>query len=78
LLEVLNKINTQTKEMFTETFNKIRDNFRLMFTEIFGGGKADLILTDENDVLEAASTSWQNLRASSCRASRCCPVVSRR
>ncbi|MBK8002172.1 MAG: AAA family ATPase [Verrucomicrobia bacterium] len=53
LLEVLNKINTQTKEMFTETFNKIRDNFRLMFTEIFGGGKADLILSDEGDVLES-------------------------
>src|SRR5690606_30022044 len=42
LLEVINRINTQTKEMFVETFNKIRDNFRLMFTEIFGGGKADL------------------------------------
>jgi chromosome segregation protein len=39
--------------MFTTTFNQIRDNFRLMFTEVFGGGKADLILTDENDVLES-------------------------
>ncbi len=53
LLEVINRINTQTKEMFTETFNKIRDNFRLMFMEIFGGGKADLILSDEGDVLES-------------------------
>ncbi|MEO6035425.1 MAG: chromosome segregation protein SMC, partial [Verrucomicrobiota bacterium] len=53
LLEVINRINTQTKEMFTETFNQIRDNFRLMFTEIFGGGKADLILVNEGDVLES-------------------------
>ena len=53
LLEVINRINTQTKEMFTTTFNQIRDNFRAMFTEVFGGGKADLILTDENDVLES-------------------------
>ena len=53
LLEVINRINSQTKEMFTTTFNQIRDNFRLMFTEVFGGGKADLILTDENDVLES-------------------------
>jgi chromosome segregation protein len=53
LLDVINRINTQTKEMFTTTFNQIRDNFRLMFTEVFGGGKADLILTDENDVLES-------------------------
>jgi len=53
LIEVINRINTQTQEMFTETFNKIRDNFRLMFTEIFGGGKADLILVNEGDVLES-------------------------
>jgi len=53
LLEVINRINTQTKEMFTETFLKIRDNFRAMFVEIFGGGKADLVLVDEGDVLES-------------------------
>jgi chromosome segregation protein len=53
LLEVINRINTQTKEMFVETFNKIRDNFRALFTEIFGGGKADLILVNEGDVLES-------------------------
>jgi chromosome segregation protein len=53
LLEVINKINTQTREMFTATFNQIRDNFRLMFQEVFGGGKADLILVDEGDVLES-------------------------
>ena len=53
LLEVINRINTQTKEMFTDTFNKIRENFRAMFVEMFGGGKADLILVDEGDVLES-------------------------
>jgi chromosome segregation protein len=53
LMEVINRINTQTRQMFTETFEKIRDNFRLMFTEVFGGGKADLVLSDVNDVLES-------------------------
>ena len=53
LSEVINRINTQTKEMFTTTFNQIRENFRNMFIEVFGGGKADLILVDENDVLES-------------------------
>jgi chromosome segregation protein len=53
LLEVINRINRQTKEMFTETFNRIRDNFRTLFAEVFGGGKADLILVDEGDVLES-------------------------
>ncbi|MBA4150332.1 MAG: chromosome segregation protein SMC [Verrucomicrobia bacterium] len=53
LLEVINRINTQTKEMFLETFTRIRDNFRILFMDIFGGGKADLILTNEGDVLES-------------------------
>ena len=53
LLEVINRINTQTREMFIQTFEKIRENFRAMFTDVFGGGKADLILSDENDVLES-------------------------
>ena len=53
LLEVINRINHQTRDMFRETFEKIRDKFRIMFTEIFGGGKADLVLMDENDLLES-------------------------
>jgi chromosome segregation protein len=53
LLEIINRINDQTRQMFIETFEKIRDNFRLMFTEVFGGGKADLVLSDTNDVLES-------------------------
>ena len=53
LMEVLNRINTQTREMFLETFHKIRDNFRATFTEIFNGGMADLQLQDGEDVLEA-------------------------
>src|SRR5204863_4592309 len=53
LLEVINRINVQTREMFKTTFEQIRANFRAMFTEVFGGGKADLIMVDENDVLES-------------------------
>ena len=53
LLDVINRINSQTKEMFLETFTKVRENFRVLFTEIFGGGNADLQLTDEGDVLES-------------------------
>ena len=53
LLEIINRINVQTRQMFVETFEKVRGNFRAMFVEVFGGGKADLILVDENDVLES-------------------------
>ncbi len=53
LMDVINRINTQTKEMFVATFNQIRDNFRVMFVDIFGGGKADLMLANDGDVLES-------------------------
>ena len=53
LLQVIAKINTTTKQLFSETFEKIRVNFQSMFTELFGGGKANLILLDENDPLES-------------------------
>jgi chromosome segregation protein len=53
LLQVIAKINTTTRQLFAETFEKIRTNFQEMFTELFGGGRANLILTDENDPLES-------------------------
>ena len=53
LLEVIAKINNTTRQMFAETFEKIRINFQEMFTELFGGGKANLILTDPSDPLES-------------------------
>jgi len=52
LHDVINRISAETTQMFRETFEKIRENFRGMFTEIFGGGKADLQLADEGDLLE--------------------------
>ena len=53
LLQVITKINVTTKQLFRETFEKIRENFQVMFTELFGGGKANLLLLDENDPLES-------------------------
>jgi len=53
LLEVINKINKTTRELFADTFVKVRENFAEMFTELFGGGKANLLLTDESDPLES-------------------------
>jgi chromosome segregation protein len=53
LLQVITKINLTTKQLFQETFEKIRANFQMMYTELFGGGKANLILLDENDPLES-------------------------
>ena len=53
LLEVIKKINTTTTTLFAESFEKIRTNFRETFKELFGGGKADLSLMNEDDPLES-------------------------
>jgi chromosome segregation protein len=53
LLETISRINKTTRELFADTFEKIRVNFQEMFMELFGGGKANLVLTDETDPLES-------------------------
>ena len=51
LLELISRINATTQKLFADTFVQVRHNFREMFTELFGGGRADLSLMDENDPL---------------------------
>ena len=51
LLDVIAQINSTTRKLFSETFAQVRINFREMFVELFGGGRADLSLLDENDPL---------------------------
>ena len=53
LLKAIAHINTTTRKLFSDTFEKIRVNFQEMYGELFGGGKANLILLDENDPLES-------------------------
>ena len=53
LEEVIARIDKQSREMFVETFEKVRDNFQRMFPDLFGGGRANLVLTEGDDVLEA-------------------------
>ncbi|MGI8957560.1 MAG: chromosome segregation protein SMC [Chthoniobacterales bacterium] len=51
LLDVIARINQTTEKLFADTFAQVRSNFREMFSELFGGGRADLALLDENDAL---------------------------
>jgi chromosome segregation protein len=54
LLEVIERINTETRRLFSETFAQVRINFREMFKELFGEkGQADLSLIDDSDPLES-------------------------
>jgi chromosome segregation protein len=51
--EAIKKIDKTTKERFREAFAAINTNFEGTFTTLFGGGRAGLILLDENDQLES-------------------------
>ena len=53
LQEVIRKINKTSRDMFEQTFNAVKENFAVIFRKLFGGGKADIILEEEKDVLEA-------------------------
>ncbi|HEY8967317.1 MAG TPA: hypothetical protein VIM58_12775, partial [Candidatus Methylacidiphilales bacterium] len=52
LLQAINEINQTTQKLFASTFEQVKVNFQQIFTELFGGGKAELRLVDENDPLE--------------------------
>src|SRR5262249_43832785 len=52
LLEIINQINQDSRKLFSETFVAIRGHFQELFRKLFGGGMADVVLEDENDILE--------------------------
>lgn len=52
LLDTIHEMDDEVKERFNVTFEAIRESFKQTFKQMFGGGSADLILT-ENDILTA-------------------------
>ena len=52
LLETIEEMNDEVKDRFKSTFEAIRESFKVTFRQMFGGGSADLILT-EGDLLTA-------------------------
>lgn len=52
LEEAITKINSTTKKRLREAFEELKVKFSEVFVKLFGGGKAELIMTDENNILE--------------------------
>ena len=52
LLGTIEEMNDEVKDRFKSTFEAIRESFKVTFRQMFGGGSADLILT-EGDLLTA-------------------------
>ncbi|MFQ6034275.1 MAG: hypothetical protein ACE5NM_00305, partial [Sedimentisphaerales bacterium] len=53
LQQLINRLNKKSTEKFSETFEQIRSHFQQIFRKLFGGGKADIVLEDSEDILEA-------------------------
>ena len=53
LRKVIEEMTETMKKQFTEQFKIINQNFGEVFQELFGGGKAELILADEENILES-------------------------
>jgi chromosome segregation protein len=53
LQQLINHLNKESRERFKQTFEEIRINFQQVFRKLFGGGKADIVLEDTEDILEA-------------------------
>ena len=52
LRNVISEMTTTMQKQFAEKFKQINKNFNEVFCELFGGGKAELILENEADILE--------------------------
>ncbi|MBI3814335.1 MAG: hypothetical protein HY279_07725 [Nitrospinae bacterium] len=52
LHQTIEKIDSATRGMFSETFTKVNENFKGIFRRLFGGGRAELVLVDEGNLLE--------------------------
>ena len=51
ILNVISRLEVEMKRTFLEVFNQINENFGVVFRDLFGGGSAELSLTDPDDVL---------------------------
>ena len=53
LMEIIAKINSDSRKLFTETYEQIRTHFQELYRKLFGGGMADIVLENPEDVLES-------------------------
>ncbi|MBL8892170.1 MAG: chromosome segregation protein SMC [Planctomycetaceae bacterium] len=53
LHKIIQRINMDSRRIFAETLEAIRLNFQQLYRKTFGGGNADLILDESEDILES-------------------------
>jgi len=53
LQKLIAELSGEMKELFNDSFARINDHFGRIFAELFGGGSAQLVLTDPENILES-------------------------
>ncbi len=53
LVRITEEIRAESTQLFVDTYNKIKKNFHNMFRRLFGGGRAEVRLTDPSNVLDS-------------------------
>ena len=53
LENIIKRLESDMKRMFSEAVEKINVSFKRIFTELFGGGTADIVITDPENMLES-------------------------
>ena len=53
LIGIITKLEKEMKTAFVTAFDQINENFGKTFSELFGGGSAEIYLTDPENVLES-------------------------
>jgi chromosome segregation protein len=51
--DAIKRIDATTRSRFQDAFTAVNEHFQLTFETLFGGGRAELVLLDETDVLES-------------------------
>ena len=52
LYDIINEMDSIMKEKLLTTFEKVREEFKKVYRELFRGGRAELTLTEPNNILE--------------------------
>jgi chromosome segregation protein len=53
LEKIIEKINADSRRLFTETLETVKGHFQTLFRDLFGGGQADIVLEENVDILES-------------------------
>jgi len=53
LERIIDKINVDSRRLFAQTLETVKGHFATLFRDLFGGGRVDIVLDEDTDILES-------------------------